>query len=120
MFTHRRSARRLLTVVVSALLMVLAAPVAAMADTPVAWEDRPDTSGFDYLLVLLLIPGALAIAIAVLAALPSMIGDRGYEPGRSWGEEPEWFGGPRKGVEAAEQVDPKELEGQQGGTSARW
>ncbi|HET7684774.1 MAG TPA: hypothetical protein VFK34_14025 [Marmoricola sp.] len=120
MITHpTRTARRLLTVV-SATLVVVLAPVAAQAAVPDAWDDPPKVSGLDFLLVLFLIPLGIALVISVLAALPSMIGDKGYEPGQSWRSQPEWFGGPRQGVEATDGTDARALEGEQGGTSARW
>jgi hypothetical protein len=112
--------RRALTVLSAALVLVLGAPVAASAVEPVGWPDPPSVSGLDFLLVLFLIPLGIAVVISVLAALPSMLGDKGYEPGQSWRSQPEWFGGPRKGVEAADETDPEELEAGQGGTSARW
>ena len=52
-----------------------------------------------------------------------MIRDRGYEPGQSWRAEAEWFGGPRKGVEAAEGLSPQQVESAEsgrGGTSGQW
>lgn len=104
---------------VSAAALVLAAPAVAFADTPAAWDDPPKVSGLDFLLVLFLIPLGVAAVIAVLAALPSILRDKGYEPGQSWRSEPEWFGGPRRGVEADDAEAPA-LEGEQGGTSARW
>jgi len=70
-----------------------------------------------------LIPGALALVISLLVSLPSMIHDRGYEPGQSWRAEPEWFGGPQKGVEATEELAPEQIEAAKsgrGGTSGQW
>lgn len=117
--THR-ALRRLSTVLVSGLVLVLCTAGAASADTPAAWDDAPDVSGLEFLLVLFLIPLGLALAITVLAALPNFINDKGYEPGQSWRSEPEWFGGPRRGLEAADPDAPEAIEGEQGGTSARW
>jgi hypothetical protein len=119
--THpSRLARRLFTVLTSAVLVVLAGPVAAHADVPRAWPDPPKVSGLDFLIVLVLIPLGVAVVISVLAALPEMIRDKGYEPGQSWRSEPEWFGGPRQGVRARDDVAERALEGERGGTSARW
>jgi hypothetical protein len=80
-------------------------------------------SGLEFLVVLVLIPVGLSLAIALLAALPSMIGDRGYEPGQSWRAEAEWFGGPRKGVAASDDLSPEQIEAAEsgrGGTSGQW
>ena len=77
----------------------------AAADTPAAWEQAPDVSVLGFLLVLLIIPIGAAAVIALLAVLPSMARDKGYEPGQSWRGQPEWFGGPTKGVGAADERD---------------
>ena len=109
--------------VATALVSVVALPAVASADTPAAWDKAPHVSGLDYLLVLVLIPGGLALVIAFLASLPSMINDRGYEPGQSWRSQPEWFGGPRKGVDAADDLAPEQIEAAasgRGGTSGKW
>ena len=101
----------------------LLAPVAAFADTPASWENEKHVSGLQFLVVLVLIPAGLFVVISLLAALPSMISDKGYEPGQSWRSEAEWFGGPRKGLEAADEVSQKEIESgdaDRGGTSGQW
>lgn len=98
-------------------------PAAALADTPASSPDAPHVSGLQYLIVLVLIPAGLFALVALFAALPSMISDKGYEPGQSWRSEPEWFGGPRKGVEAADEVPATAIEASEtdrGGTSGTW
>jgi hypothetical protein len=119
----RRTLLRTIAAPVLALAAVLALPVAAFADEPASWQQQPHVSGLEFLVVLVLIPAGLFVVIALLAALPSMIRDKGYEPGQSWRSEPEWFGGPRKGVEAAEGVTPQQIEAadaDRGGTSGKW
>lgn len=119
----RRHVRRAVLAVLAALVAVVGLPAVASADTPAAWADDPHVSGLDFLLVLVLIPIGLALVISLLAALPSMIRDRGYEPGQSWRAEAEWFGGPRKGVEAADDLSPQQIETAEsgrGGTSGQW
>jgi hypothetical protein len=100
--------------------VTLAAP--ASADTPSNWENSPDVTGFDALVVLFLIPLGLFLVISLLAALPSLVKGDSYEPGQAWRSEGEWFGGPRKGVAGADQVDPKQIEaaGDRGGAGARF
>lgn len=98
-------------------------PAIASADTPASWEKAPHVSGLEFLVVLLLIPAGLALVISLLAVLPSMIGDSGYSPGRSWRVEAEWFGGPQKGVAAADDLSPQQIEATEsgrGGTSGQW
>lgn len=95
----------------------------ALADTPQQWEKAPPVSALDFLLVLLLIPAGCAILIAVLAMLPSLGKNKGYEPGQAWRGESEWFGGPTKGIDAADEVPAATIEAsskQSGGTSAQW
>lgn len=46
---------------------------AGLADTPSNWADSPHVSGFQFLLVLFLIPLALFLVIATLTALPSWV-----------------------------------------------
>ncbi len=95
----------------------------AVADTPKGWEEAPDVSPLGYLLVLVIIPVGLAIVLTLLTVLPSLTRDRGYEPGQSWRGDSEWFGGPTKGVQAADQVTPEQVESRSkdtGGTSAGW
>jgi hypothetical protein len=115
--------RRAVVAVCAATVAVVALPAVALADAPAAWEDAPHVSGFEFLLVLLLIPTGLFLVISLLTVLPSMISDRGYEPGQSWRSEAEWFGGPRKGVEAADDLSDKQVEAAEtdrGGTSGQW
>lgn len=127
MITHdsdRRLRRGLLALSGAASLVLGAALVVpASADTPASWEKTPDASLLGYLLVLLIIPIGAAAVIALLTVLPSMARDKGYEPGQAWRGQPEWFGGPTKGVGAADDVTPAQIESGSkltGGTSARW
>jgi len=120
-----RRLRRPLLALGAALGLVLGAALVtpASADVPQNWEQAPDVSPLGFLLVLVIIPLGLAAVIALLTVLPSMASDKGYEPGQAWRGQPEWFGGPTKGLQAAEDVTPQQIEaGSQttGGTSARW
>jgi hypothetical protein len=116
--------RSLLTLSVACALVLGAALLTpAAADTPTGWESPPPVSVFDFVLVLVLIPLGVASVIALLAVLPSMASDRGYEPGQSWRGEAEWFGGPTKGVKSAAEMSPEQIEARSkdtGGTSASW
>jgi hypothetical protein len=125
--THQLRTRvvRPLLPVATACTLVLggAALVPAAADTPQNWEKAPDVSALGFLLVLVIIPLGAAAVIALLAVLPSLASDKGYRPGHSWRGESEWFGGPTKGVHAADELAPEQIEaGTQGsgGTSGRW
>ena len=105
------------------LVLATSLMVPASADTPDRWEQSPDVSILGFLLVLVIIPLGVAAVVALLAVLPSLTRDRGYEPGAAWRGEPEWFGGPTKGLSAADDVSPQQLEAGSkgaGGTSASW
>ncbi len=103
-------------------MAAVAGAVPASADAPSTWENTPDVSGFQALLVLFLIPAGLFVVISLLAALPSLIKGDSYEPGQSWRSEGEWFGGPHKGVAGADHVDQAQIEaaGDRGGAGARF
>lgn len=121
--SSRTLVRRAVLAFWAALVAVVALPAVASADTPASWENAPHVSGLEFLVVLVLIPAGLALAISLLAMLPSMISNRGYEPGQSWRAEAEWFGGPQKGVEAADDLSPQQIEAAEsgrGGTSGQW
>ncbi len=124
MITHRRVLRPLATVALTAGLVLGGAALSpALADTPDTWEQAPDTSVLGFLLVLFIIPLGLAAVIALLTVLPSMAHDRGYQPGQAWRGDTEWFGGPTKGVGAADALSPQEIEARSkgtGGTSGGW
>jgi hypothetical protein len=121
--SDRRRMRRAVACVALGLIAAALMPAAAFADDPSTWEVAPHVSGLQFLVVLFLIPAGLFIVISLLAALPSLISDKGYEPGQTWRSEPEWFGGASKGVDAAESVTPGQLasgESERGGASGTW
>lgn len=119
----RSVVRRVVASLAIGLIALVALPTAALADVPENMAAAPEVSGLQFLLVLVLIPGALFLGITLFAALPSMIKDKGYEPGQSWRSQPEWFGGPRKGIDAADDLTPAQIEAAEadrGGTSGKW
>jgi hypothetical protein len=114
----RRAARAL--ALTPAVLVATAAP--AFASPPEQWGTEPSVPALDALLVYLLIPLGIALIITLLVYVPSLVRGQKYQPGLAWRNEPEWFGGPSSGVEAADEVEPAavEAEGERGGASARW
>ncbi len=105
----------------AALLVTAATP--AFASAPEQWGQAPGVDPLDALLVIVLIPLGLFVLITLLVSLPSMIrGESAYHPGLAWRHEPEWFGGPRDGLQKADRTDPDALEGaeQRGGASGHW
>lgn len=123
MITHRtpaaaRSLRLASRAFVASLFVgVLSVAGAAFADTPEGWADAPDHGGFDYLLLLVLLPLGIAAVVSLLVVLPSLIKGERYEPGDHWRADEEWFGGPRQGIEAGEKAD---IGSDRGGASGNW
>jgi hypothetical protein len=125
-FTHdsvHRLLRPVLLLLGAAWFVVGALAAPAAADTPTAWETPPDVSSLEFVLVLVILPLAAAAVISLLVLIPSLIRDRGYEPGQSWRGDTEWFGGPTKGVKGADEVTPDQIEQSSkdsGAVSGRW
>ena len=96
----------------------------ALAAPPEGWAPTEPVSPLSFLLVLVLIPGALFVVISLLSALPGMVrAEQTYQPGLAWRNEPEWFGGPRGGLDKSDeqpQIEASEDATQRGGASARW
>ena len=127
MLTHdilRRLRRAFLALSVACSLVLGAALVSpASADEPTSWENVPDVSAFEFVLLLLIIPLVAAAVITLLTLVPLLISDRGYQPGQSWRSQVEWFGGPTKGVRAADDLTTEQIEERSkgtGGTSGSW
>ena len=117
MITHRSSRFAARAFVASAFVGLLTVSGSAVADTPAAWDDAPDHGFFAYLLVLILIPAGIALVVSLLTVLPSLIKGEKHEPGDAWRSDDEWFGGPRKGIEAP---DTQGADAAKGGASGNW
>lgn len=114
-----RAALRALVLAPALLVPLAASP--AVAAPPSTWSDPEPVGALAYLMVLLVIPAALAVLITVLVYVPAMVKGDKYTPGRAWRNENEWFGGPKDGLEAADRVETRPAaEGERGGSSARW
>lgn len=116
-FSPRSARIAVRTSIASAALGLVSLSGTAFADTPASWADAPKHGALAYLLVLLLIPGGIAIVVSVLTVLPSLIRGESLEKGDAWRTGEEWFGGPRQGLEAA---DHEESEAGKGGASGHW
>ena len=120
----RRFRRVLLALYVAGSLVLGSALFSpASADQPKSWEAAPDVSAFDFVMLLLILPLCAAALITLLTLVPLLISDRGYQPGQSWRSQVEWFGGPTKGVKAAEEITREQVEARSretGGTSGSW
>jgi hypothetical protein len=105
-------------------VLVSTATAAAVADPPNTWQDNPSVSAVHTVLVFVGIPLALFLLITLLTYLPSMR-HRDHSQGEAWRGEPEWFGGPRAGLEGLDKSEqPRAVEGgtesARGGSSGRW
>lgn len=114
-----RAVARAAVVVTGLALGSLAAP--AFAAPPETWDPTDNGDAYQTLLLLAAIGLGSVLVIALLVYIPSMI--RGQSSDAvALRDEPEWFGGPRKGAEAAaagEQPADRTDAGQ-GGASASW
>lgn len=119
--TVRRIVRRAALAGFGALAAALATPMAAFADTPAAWAEPPHVSGLRFLVLLVLIPGGIALGVVLLVSLPSLAKDKDYRAGQSWRAEGEWFGD-RELPSAAEETELTSAEAadQRGGVSGSW
>jgi hypothetical protein len=113
--------------VITGFLTPLALAPAAVATAPEssAWPDTDNPPLAQALLVVVGIPILLFAVIFLLSYLPSMIRRQRGTSVEKWREEPEWFGGPRKGTAAVETpvgaATPSEPDATEtGGASARW
>lgn len=71
------SVSRVVTVVSTALVLVLAGASASVADSPTTWEEGPATDTLYYLTLLLAIPAGLFVLIALFGLLTAR---RNYVP----------------------------------------
>lgn len=106
-------------------LVAVSAAGAASAAEPATWTENTDVNPWHAILVYVIIPLALFVVITLLVLLPSMGKSQGYQPGEAWRGEPEWFGGPRGGVESLEAGTPvaagRDRAGSdRGGASGSW
>ena len=122
----RRAARLL---ALTPAIVVMSTTGAAFADPPAQWQDNPSVSPLYVLVVMVAIPVALFLLITLLVYLPSMARGEKYKPGQAWRSEPEWFGGPRSGLDALEGGQHRAAVGAgstddqgetRGGASGRW
>ena len=116
----RRAARLL---ALAPALLVTTTAGAAVAAPPDSWENPPSTSALYLIVVLGVIPVALFVVITLLVYLPSMRKGRGSS--EEWRGEPEWFGGPRSGLDAVDKAEQPALSDRssgsgRGGDSGRW
>lgn len=109
-------------------LLVTSLTGTAFAEAPVQWQDNPPASPLYVIMVLVVIPVALFALITLLVCLPSMMRkNEAYHPSQPWRSEPEWFGGPRGGVQAVDRTEqPLSVGGsseqarERGGASGQW
>jgi len=110
----RRTARAA-AVTVGLVAGSLAAP--ALAAPPESWNEVEGESLLDTLLFLVGVPVLVFLVLTLLVYLPSMVRRQSSEPALAFRERPEWFGGPRKGLDATKDTTDH---ADKGGASARW
>jgi hypothetical protein len=115
--TMQRRAARASVVLLGLGVGMFAVP--AHADPPSTWESADNGSVLDNLLLLVGVPLLVIALLTLLVYLPSMVRGQSSEPALAFQDRPEWFGGPRKGVEATA-GDAVVAEETKGGAGARW
>ena len=70
------------------------------AEPPSTWPHPEPMSTLHALLLLGVLPAAIAGVIVLLVMAPSVARGPRYRPGLSWWAPPEWIGGPAEGVAA--------------------
>jgi len=90
----------------------------AFATAPNTWEPAPTVGVLNALIVFVAIPLGLFLLITLLVCIPYMRKGESYQPGQVWRSEPEWFGGPRGGVDAVDQTPPAAVGAGQSGSAA--
>ena len=115
-----RRAARVLALTPAAVLVTNA--TTAFASAPEQWGEEPQVDAIHALLIFVIIPLGLAAIIWLLTYLPSMMrSESAYQPGLACRHEPEWFGGPRDGLEKADKADAgAQGADTRGGASGRW
>lgn len=103
-------------------MAVVVAAGPAFADVPEGWGEPEPVDRLWAMGLLVGAPLGLFALITLLVYLPSMRRGNRYEPGLAWRSEPEWFGGPSGGVDAADRAGsrPAGQDADRGGASARW
>jgi hypothetical protein len=91
---------------------------AAFATAPDTWEDPGQVGVLNALVVFVFIPLGLFMLITLLVMLPFMRKGESYQPGQVWRSEPEWFGGPRGGIDAVDETPPAAVGSGRSGSAA--
>ncbi|MGN6475202.1 MAG: aa3-type cytochrome oxidase subunit CtaJ [Mycobacteriales bacterium] len=115
----RRTAARLATIALGAVLPVMTAAAPAFAnrrDDGASLHDPSLGAGLT-IVYFVVIPLGVFLIIAGLSVLPSALNRPRYRPGKPWEHESKWFGGPADGESADAGADSA---GARGGASAEW
>lgn len=122
---HDRSRRLARAGAVSLGLTLGSLAVPATGAPPEAWGEPDNGSMLDNLLLLVGVPLLVFVLLTLLVYLPSMMRHHSSEPALAFRDRPEWFGGPRKGVDSAPggrsgSTTDEAGRSAKGGASVRW
>jgi hypothetical protein len=112
-----RTVRRVSVVALGLAAGLAAAPAYAEAPDSSAWEAAEDPSTLEFLAIFVGAPAAIIAVLALLVYLPSMMRGPSTEPALVFSQRSEWFGGPRKKPDAADDQADREPTG---GAGAQW
>jgi len=114
-----RRALRASVVAVGLALTTVATP--ALAAPPDTWENSDNGPLLNDLMFLIGVPLAVVAVVTLLTYLPSLARGQSSHGEPSFRDDPEWFGGPRRGVDATSDAGAApEESSSKGGASAQW
>jgi hypothetical protein len=113
-----RRALRASVVAVGFALTTVATP--ALAAPPDTWDNSDNGPLLNDLMFLIGVPLAVIAVVTLLTYLPSLARGQSSHQEPSFRDNPEWFGGPRRGVDATSEADAPEESSSKGGASAQW
>jgi hypothetical protein len=116
--TAPRRVLRVSAVTAGLALALLASP--AVAAPPESWEQPDNGPLLGDLVYLLGVPLLVVAVVTLLTYLPSMIRRQSAQPDLAFQERSEWFGGPRKGLDADSAAKTGSDTSGKGGASASW
>ena len=93
----------------------------ALAAPPETWDNSDNGPLLGDLMFLIGVPLAVIAVVTLLTYLPSLIRGQSSEGELSFRDSTEWFGGPRRGVDATSDAEATpEQSSSKGGASANW
>lgn len=101
-------------------VLLVAAAASASAATPDTWPVSHNPSKAASILTLAGWTLGVYVVVWLLAALPGILRSGKFDESTAFVEQPEWFGGPRRGADAAASDAESKEPSETGGAGANW